>query len=103
MKYKYFISQVGGYLPKGKKYEALVRLAREEEHKLIDEISVKPFVESWKLAVQKLNEEYPRIKPWSVNLSCRDYGRYHYLEVHCDGHTGFYITLIVITGEWMPF
>lgn len=103
MSYKYLIGSMGGELPRGRKFETLVGIIRADEHKLLDEISVKPYVESIDLMVQKLNENHPRTKPWSVRFSERDFGQYHYVEIHCEGYMGCYVTLTVINGDWMPF
>ena len=94
---------MAGDLPMGRKLEALAEIIKVDERKLLDETSIAPYLESIELAVQKLNERFPRTKPWSVGFSSRGLGQYHYVQISCEGYIGCYVTLIVINGDWMPF
>ena len=94
---------MAGDLPRGRKLEALMEITRADERKLLDEASIAPYLESIELAVKKLNERFPRTKPWSVGFSSRGVGQCHYVQISCEGYFGCYVTLTVINGDWMPF
>lgn len=103
MEYKYLIGALHGNLPSGKKLQALAQLASKDMNKLLDEASVGPYIASWKEAVRKLNEDYPRTKQWSVGVKQDLLSKYHYVKINCPGYMGCYVSLTVIAGEWMPF